>query len=95
MERKKTILVACAGAVATSTVAAQKIRELCAREKIPVEVIQCRVSELSANSDRADVIVTTSKVTKDFGKPLISGIAFISGVGLEKTEKSIIEALKK
>jgi PTS system galactitol-specific IIB component len=94
-KRRKTILVACAGAVATSTVAAQKIKDLCNKAGIPADVIQCRISELDANSERADIIVTTSKVTKNFGKPLISGIPFISGIGIEEVEKQIIKALKE
>lgn len=42
------VIVACGGAVATSTVAANKIRELAKREGIPVEVSQCRVNELES-----------------------------------------------
>lgn len=44
----KKVIVACGGAVATSTVAANKIRELAKREGIPVEVTQCRVNELDS-----------------------------------------------
>ena len=42
----KKVIVAWGGAVATSTVAANKIRELAKKENIPVEVTQCRVNEL-------------------------------------------------
>ena len=63
MERKK-VIVACGGAVATSTLIG------------------------------ADLIVTTSKVKRDYGIPLITGMPFISGVGVEKTEKAILDVLK-
>ena len=60
----KKVIVACGGAVATSTVAANKIRELAKREGIPVEVTQCRVNELDSKKDGIDLIVTTARVKK-------------------------------
>ncbi len=43
---KRKIIVACGGAVATSTMAAEEIKELCQSHNIPVELIQCRVNEI-------------------------------------------------
>lgn len=92
---KKKVVVACGGAIATSTVAANKIKELLKDNGIDAEVKQTRISELSAEKDGADLIVTTGKVKKDYGVPLIHGVAFISGVGLEKTEQQILDVLKE
>lgn len=92
---KKRVIVACAGAVATSTVAANKIIELCKKDGIDIEIIQCRVSEISANSQNANLIVATSRVTKDFGIPLESGIPFVSGIGAEEAGKKILSHLRK
>ncbi|SKC54704.1 PTS galactitol transporter subunit IIB [Maledivibacter halophilus] len=91
---KKRIIVACGGAVATSTVAADKIAELCKKENIPVEIIQCRVSEIASKCDNVDLIVTTSRVKKDYGIPLVSGMSFVSGINVEKTEETILSYLK-
>jgi len=91
---KKRIIVACAGAVATSTVAANKISQLCKREGIDAEIIQCRVSEIASHCHNADLIVTTARVKKDYQVPLINGMAFVSGVGVEEIERKIIECLK-
>ncbi|NLV77145.1 MAG: PTS galactitol transporter subunit IIB [Tissierellia bacterium] len=91
---RKRIIVACGGAVATSTVAANKIAELCEREGIDSEFIQCRVSEINSNKYGADLIVTTARVKKDYGVPLVNGMAFISGVGVELTEDKILSYLK-
>lgn len=90
----KKVLVACGGAVATSTVAANKIKTLLKENNISADVSQCRVNELGTKSENADLIVTTAKVDKDYGVPVIHGIAFISGVGLEKTEQQILDELK-
>ena len=90
---KKKVIVACGGAVATSTVAGNKIVELCKREGIDMELCQCRISEIASNLP-ADLIVTTSNVKRDYGVPLIKGMPFISGVGVEKTEAAILKVLK-
>jgi galactitol PTS system EIIB component len=90
----KKVLVACGGAVATSTVAANKIRELLKANNIKADVQQCRVSELSSKSDGVDLIVSTAKVDRDYGVPVIHGLAFISGIGLDKTKQQILDTLK-
>lgn len=87
----KKVIVACGGAVATSTVAANKIRELAKREGIPVEVSQCRVNELDSKKDGIDLIVTTARVRKDYGVPVIHGVAFVSGVNIAATEQKILD----
>lgn len=91
---KKKVIVACGGAVATSTIAANKIIELGKQNGIDIEIAQVRISEIESNLDGACLIVTTSKVKRDYGIPLITGMPFISGVGVEKTEKSILEVLQ-
>ena len=90
----KRVLVACGGAVATSTVAADRVRELCRENNIPVDVQQCRISELGSRAEQADLIVTTAKISRDYGKPVVHGIAFVSGINVEKTEATILEILK-
>lgn len=44
--------------------------------------------------NNVDLIVTTAKVDKDYNVPVIHGIAYISGVGAEKTNNEILEVLK-
>ena len=58
-----------------------------------MELCQCRISEIASNLP-ADLIVTTSNVKRDYGVPLIKGMPFISGVGVEKTEAAILKVLK-
>lgn len=89
----KKILVACGGAVATSTIAAERIRELCAENNIAADVQQCRIPELSSNAQGTDLIVTTAKVSQDYGVPVVHGIAFVSGINVEATEAKILEIL--
>lgn len=90
---KKKVIVACGGAVATSTVAANKVVELCKKNNVDIEICQVRISEIESNLP-ADLIVTTSKVKRDFGVPILTGMPFISGVGVEKTEANILKILR-
>ena len=60
---KKKVIVACGGAVATSTIAANAIVELAKENNIDIEIAQVRISEIASNLP-ADLIVTTSKVKK-------------------------------
>lgn len=92
---KKKVIVACGGAVATSTIAANKIMELCKKNGIDVEICQIRISEIESNLTGASLICTTSNVKRDFGIPLVKGMPFISGIGVEKTEKAILDVLKE
>jgi PTS system galactitol-specific IIB component len=92
---KKKVIVACGGAVATSTIAANHVLELAKKNGIDVEICQCRISEIESNLDNAVLIVPTSRVKRDYGIPLITGMPFISGIGVEKTEQKILDVLKK
>lgn len=92
---KKKVIVACGGAVATSTVAANKVIEICKDNNIDVEICQCRISEIPSNLDGAALIVPTSRVKKDYGVPLITGMPFISGVGADKTAEAILKVLRE
>lgn len=42
---KRKVIVACGGAVATSTMAAEEIKELCDANHIELDLVQCRVTE--------------------------------------------------
>ncbi|MBF7025336.1 PTS galactitol transporter subunit IIB [Staphylococcus kloosii] len=90
----KKVLVACGGAVATSTVAANKIKSLLKDNNIDASVEQCRVNELSSKANNVDLIVTTAKVDRQYDVPVIHGIAYISGVGIDKTNEEILDVLK-
>lgn len=91
---KKKVIVACGGAVATSTIAANKVVDLCKKNNIDVEICQVRISEIESNLSGAVLIVPTSKVKRDYGIPVITGMPFISGVGVEKTEAAILKVLQ-
>jgi len=92
---KKKIIVACGGAVATSTLAAEEIKELCAEHNIQLDLIQCRINEISTFIDSTDLICTTAKIDQTFGNiPIVHGMPFISGVGIDQLKEKILTILK-
>lgn len=95
VDRKKTILVACGTGIATSTVVTEKILDRCKREKLDVNVIQCKVSEVKSYAENVDFIVTTTILRDSFGKKSINALPLITGIGEEQVLNEIIEEIKK
>ncbi|GAB4471335.1 MAG: PTS sugar transporter subunit IIB [Anaerolineae bacterium] len=92
--KTKVVLVACGTAIATSTVVAVAIKEACKAAGINVVTRQCKAAEVPTLAKEADLIVTTTPVSKDLGVPVIQGLAFLTGIGKDDVLKQIVEALK-
>jgi len=90
----KKIVVACAGAVLTSIIAADRITELCRGAGIPVDIQRCTVDELPTRAAGADLIVCTVRVTDDWGVPVVYGAPFITGQDVATTEDEVLAALR-
>ena len=90
----KKIIVACGGAVATSTVAADAIRDLCKNNGIQADVVQMRVIEIANNLNGVDLVFTTMRIKPDFDVPYVNGMAFLTGINKEATEEKILSYLK-
>ncbi|MGT2948240.1 PTS galactitol transporter subunit IIB [Streptococcus devriesei] len=91
----KKVIVACGGAVATSTVAANRIKELCDKNGIDLDLVQCRISEIESHLSGTDLICTTMRVKKTYGDiPVLTVMGFISGINEEKLEEDILNYLQ-
>ncbi|PJC86791.1 PTS galactitol transporter subunit IIB [Vibrio sp. HA2012] len=91
----KKVIVACGGAVATSTMAAEEIKELAEENGIGIEIVQCRVNEIDTYLNEDVVLIcTTAKVDRTFGEtPLFHGMPFISGVGADELKDKMLAVL--
>lgn len=96
MAGKKRILVACGTGMATSTAAAESLREALEEQGISVDINQCKVSEVKSQVDsfEPDVIVTTAKISDDYGIPVFSGQPFLTGIGEEEVVDDIVAAIR-
>lgn len=97
MITKKRVLVACGTSIATATVAANKVKEIAEQAGISVEVIQCKVSEIRGRvqTTQPHLIVAMTPVPNDLGVPVVRGIPFISGIGIENAKEEILNYLKE
>ncbi len=91
---RKTILVACGTAIATSTVVAKSIEETLGNRGINVVTRQCKASEIRSMLSGVDLVVTTTQVPADLGVPVIHTLAFLTGIGKEAVIEQIVKALK-
>jgi PTS system galactitol-specific IIB component len=94
---KKRVLVACGTSIATATVVAEKIKEIAKKNGIDVEVSQCKAAEVPSkvSVSKPDLIVATTPVYSKVDVPVLNGIPFLSGVGMETLTQQIVDALKK
>ena len=91
---KKKVIVACGGAIATSSFVADRVNKLCKAEGIDVEVVQCRLVEIPSNIIGASLVIPTSMVRRDYGIPMVVGMPLLSGIGEEETIEEILAILK-
>ena len=97
---KKTIIVACASSMITSTMATNKIKEIASKNGLPEpRIIQIKFSEVQGalETNEVDFIVPTGKLQENVTKGIkvISGTPFVTGVNEEKAEAEVLAALKE
>lgn len=92
MEQRR-ILIVCGTGVATSTVVAQKVEALCREEGVNVSVRQGKVADLLSGPVDADLIVATTQVPSNVTVPVIPGLPFLTGAGLDEARAALREAL--
>lgn len=85
----RRILVICGTGVATSTVVVTKIREFCASKGLDATISQGKVTDTLRGNLNADFIVATTQVPGSVGIPVIVGLPFLTGMGLDKVYAEI------
>jgi PTS system galactitol-specific IIB component len=90
----KKLLVICGTGVATSTVVAVKIKEFLLEEGIPVVISQGKVMDIVRGIEGYDLIVSTTPIPKTVTIPVIQGLPFLTGIGVENTLHQIADALR-
>ncbi|EKK8726676.1 PTS sugar transporter subunit IIB [Salmonella enterica subsp. enterica serovar Infantis] len=93
-----TILVACGSGVATSTLAADEVKSVCADAEYGIanfKINKCSMSELASEMQSADVVLTTNNYKGDIGKPHMSVAGFITGINEAALRKKLGELLSE
>ena len=91
----KTILTACGVGYSSSTIIAERIKDLLERNDLSdqVRIQQATLNELPNLIDSVDVVITSSMVSGEYPIPVFSGVPFLSGIGMEELENKVLEAL--
>jgi PTS system galactitol-specific IIB component len=91
----KRVLVICGTGVATSTVVATRIKEHCSSRGIDVNVRQGKVMDLLGGGELdADLIVATTAVPTTVNVPVVAGLPFLTGMGIDATLDDIVSRLE-
>jgi len=91
---KRKILIACGSGIATSTVIANRVLNVCKANGFDVQIEQVKIVEVLAKEKDFDLIVASTKVPAAVKTPAVSGISYLTGVGTAKTDQEIIEKLR-
>jgi PTS system galactitol-specific IIB component len=90
INRPVEILIACGSGIATSSVAAEAIKEVCATASIPIKIHKGQIQDISALEENVDVIMVTMNYRGKVSKPLIKVFGLISGINDEKVKSEIV-----
>ena len=89
------VVVVCATALATSTMAATKLEQEFKRRGIPVKMEKGRISDMRAlvSMTHPDIVVGTT-VCKPIGDiPVFDGVPLLSGRGVDKLFEELFKAV--
>jgi PTS system galactitol-specific IIB component len=94
LPRRCRVLIVCGSGIATSTMVYMQVGELLKRHGIDAELVRIATQAAKTASADADLIVATTQVP-DGKVPVISGIPFLTGIGVEAAEQEIISRLRE
>lgn len=91
------ILVACGTGIATSNAAAAALRSRLEALGIRAEFTMCRVIDApeKSKSGNYDLLVSTAGIPEGVAIPAISGVPFLTGIGIDEAVNQIIDILRK
>ena len=87
-------MVVCGSAVATSVAMKQYLLEELDKRGIETEIDTISVNEVNTKVDNYDLIILLTRIKLDTTTPVMSGIPFLTGVGLEELIDNIDRQLR-
>lgn len=90
---KIRVLVACGAGIATSTVVLKRVEELFNKNNIDAQITQIKIAEAASLQDSNDILITTTMLPTEYKIPAIKAMALLTGIGTDKIEKQILDAV--
>lgn len=93
----KKIVLACGSGVATSTAVAQKVSTLLDDNGYSGQyhIVQCAIAEATSQCADADLLIATTVAPAGVTCDFISGLPFLTGMGLADTQQKILDVMAK
>ena len=93
----KKILLACASGIATSTAVNHKLSKILDEKgyQDQYRITQCKIQEVFGLAAEHDFCVATTKISGELKCPVILGIAFLTGIGMDKVVAQVVEHMEK
>lgn len=90
----KRVIVACGSGVATSQMVASKVSRLLRDKKVNAVVDAVDIKSIDTHIKQCDVYIAITAPTKEYPVPILNGIAFLTGMGMDKELEKLINYLK-
>lgn len=93
----KKIVLACGSGVATSTAVAQKVATLLDDNglKGQYHIVQCAIAEAASQCADAELLIATTVAPAGITCEFVSGLPFLTGMGLADTQQKILDIVSK
>lgn len=90
------ILCACGSSIATSTVMAAKLSDMLKENDIEATIKKTTYASLESDIalTKPDLVLTSTDLKKDFGVPVVVGLAYLTNVGKNELNQKILDTLK-
>ena len=89
----KTIIVACGSGVATSQTVASKVQKLLKEKKINAKVEAVDIKSLKTHLKQSDVYISIVPTKDEVSIPVLSGIPFLTGIGINEELEKLIKII--
>lgn len=89
------ILVACGSGIATSTVIANRVKDLCTDHGYSVKVEQRKITEVEGLAPDYDLIVSSTRVPDTVKTPSVFAINYLTGMNADATDQEVLDLMKK
>lgn len=91
----KRVIVACGSGIATSQMVASKVGRLLRDKGISANVEAVDIKSIETHIKQADAYIAITAPTKEYAIPVFNGIAFLTGIDLDKELDRLIETISK
>jgi PTS system galactitol-specific IIB component len=91
-----TIIAVCGTGCIGAAVVSDKLKKAAAERNLPIRIIVGQSIQLRGlvSSSGADLIVSTTSISSDYGVPCFLVISFLTGIGEQESKKEVMDFIE-